>query len=135
MDALSHSYNPKITTLNLFTSTLSLIGCIGLFYSVIKQPVFTVGMKMVIFLNIGDLLFTIANFLTLFSVKSDDICTLEGVLREFSLMFALMWSASISLLSYKSTFLVTGFSPRRYYAISAAICITACLGLSLMYHH
>ncbi len=125
-------YDPTVKTINIVAASLSFIGCVGLFYTVIKQPIFTVGMKMVIFLNIGDLMFTIANFLTPFSQSHAEICTLEGMLREFSLLFALMWSSSISLLSYKSTFIVTGFSPRRYYAISSAVCILACMALSIL---
>jgi len=98
---------------NLVASSLSLLGCIFVFLKILLTNQITFSLRMALFLAIGDLIFTISNFLTPFSQDNEDLCFVEGLVREFSLAFTIFWAVCIAFLSYHST-----IDPKKYTQLS-----------------
>lgn len=89
--------------LNFTTGLLSLGACLWLFTFIAKIPSpRPVSIKLILSLTIADFVYSIANILSFFDDNSDNLCVVEAILREFSVLSSLAWACCISMLTYES---------------------------------
>lgn len=101
--ALSSSLSEGTSTfINLITGGISFVSCLWVLYFYIKtHRSGVVPLKFVLLLTVSDLVYAFTNILNYFDKTSDDLCLIEGILREASFISSCVWAISISILTYR----------------------------------
>ena len=109
-----HEYTTAANVINWIVSVPSLIGCVYLIVSVQKTKHQTTGLKIVFWIGLGDLIYTVSNMMTWYSHDHDFACQVEGVLKELGAAISIYWVTMLSVFSYKSI-LSKRFVPFEFY--------------------
>jgi len=90
---------------NCVATGLSILGTLWTCYYCLKiRSSGNVTLKLIIAITIADLLYTVANFISIFQTSSDTLlCKIEAPIREISLRLTLYFSTCLSILIYKSS--------------------------------
>lgn len=108
---LSDSQLELLQTLNLISSSLSLIGELFIFYIFYKNPKMrSLSFKLIFCLSFGDFLYSIANFLSIFRYIPIS-CVIEGFIRETAFLMCSLWVPIILIITWKQ---VRSFNPRMW---------------------
>ncbi len=121
----------KLTTWDLKTlyivnytfTALSLTSGIFVIYAFFKTwRRWTYSGKMIIYLTLSSLLYSLTNLLTLFDADLSAVCNIDGFLRTFSTLSSFFWATKIAFTAYRA------ISSPNYNPHSNA---RACLGIFL----
>jgi len=95
---------------------ISTLACIWLFYQFFSLSRKTLAVKMIFILSVSDFLFHLTNILTMWTF-SQEIQNIIIYLLNSSVIFSVLWAASIAYMVYKMLSL-DPINPIRYYKLS-----------------
>jgi len=97
-----------LLTVNWIATSLSLFGC---FWTIIQffksSPPRSISSKLIFLVTLSDLVYTIANLLSMFESQDqsivDGMCRFEAIIRFYSLKLTLVFSTCLAICCYKAT--------------------------------
>lgn len=93
-----------------------MIACIWVFLFFMRTPSpRPVTLKLILCLTAADFFFSAVNVMTVFDTSEGVLCSLEGLIRETSLIYSMFYASSIAILTYKSFVHGKNFNTEAYY--------------------
>lgn len=79
----------------------------------------------------ADFFFSISNLITVISRKDQLACTVEGAMRQFSIISSMFWTICLAIISYKSVRMEHTFNPKIFLtkALLVGILLAAILAI------
>ena len=102
IDYSDDKYNILFTLNHIFSALSFATGIIVLITFYKNLPKCSNIGRMAFLLNCSNLVYTITNFITLFTEKSQTFCAIDGLFRTSSTLSILFWATKIALTGYRA---------------------------------
>jgi len=88
-----------IVSIEVFASSLSILGCLWIIFKYFQQPKNNIGLLLIFVLAISDLIFSLS---ILIQDIMNTISPIFDVLFSFTMYFSILWASAVSYIVYKS---------------------------------